>query len=126
MFYVLILVIQPHYRYSPLGIIFLVSTKLIEMEDPNTVFIQLGYYMLTVLVGLAIHGLLVLPLVYFIATRKNPVKFVYGMLKALLTAWGTASRYLCQLFLFLFINAYYTFFRIVSSEIIDVLENFTI
>lgn len=63
------------------------------MKDPNTVFIQLAYYMLTVLVGLAVHGLIVLPLVYFLATRKNPAKFVYGMLKALLTAWGTASRY---------------------------------
>ncbi|XP_045158775.1 excitatory amino acid transporter 1-like [Mercenaria mercenaria] len=77
--------------YSPVGIIFLVSTKLIEMEDPSTVFIQLGYYMLTVLAGLAAHGLIVLPVVYLIATRKNPLIFMYNMLKALLTAWGTAS-----------------------------------
>lgn len=62
------------------------------MEDPTTVFIQLGYYMLTVLVGLAVHGCVVLPLVYFVATRKNPLMFIYGMIKALLTAWGTASR----------------------------------
>lgn len=62
------------------------------MEDPTTVFIQLAYYMLTVLVGLAVHGCIVLPLVYFIATRKNPLRFMYGMIKALLTAWGTASR----------------------------------
>ena len=80
-------------RYSPIGIIFLVATKLIEMEDPSTVFVQLGYYMLTVLVGLGIHGFIVLPLVYFIATRRNPYLFMYKMLKALLAAWGTASRY---------------------------------
>lgn len=77
--------------YSPIGIIFLVATKLIEMEDPSTVFVQLGYYMLTVLAGLAAHGLIVLPIVYLIATRKNPLIFMYNMLKALLTAWGTAS-----------------------------------
>ncbi|XP_060578968.1 excitatory amino acid transporter 3-like [Ruditapes philippinarum] len=77
--------------YSPIGIIFLVSTKLIEMENPGTIFIQLGYYMLTVLAGLAAHGLIVLPVVYLIATRKNPLIFMYNMLKALLTAWGTAS-----------------------------------
>lgn len=77
--------------YSPIGIIFLVATKLIEMENPGTVFIQLGYYMLTVLVGLAVHAFLILPLVFFIATRKNPYLFMYRMLKALLTAWGTAS-----------------------------------
>ncbi|KAL4236067.1 Excitatory amino acid transporter 3 [Mactra antiquata] len=77
--------------YSPIGIIFLVATKLIEMEDPNQVFIQLGYYMLTVLVGLAIHGFIILPLVYFIVARKNPFVYMYNMAKALLTAWGTAS-----------------------------------
>lgn len=77
--------------YSPVGIIFLVATKLLEMENPSVVFVQLGYYMLTVLVGLALHGGIVLPLVYLIGTRKNPFKFMYGMLKALLTAWGTAS-----------------------------------
>lgn len=77
--------------YSPIGIIFLVATKLIEMKDPETVFIQLGYYMLTVLVGLAIHALIILPLVFLIATRRNPFLFMYRMLKAVLTAWGTAS-----------------------------------
>ncbi|XP_060578971.1 excitatory amino acid transporter 1-like [Ruditapes philippinarum] len=77
--------------YSPIGIIFLVATKLIEMEDPSVVFIQLGYYMLTVLAGLAVHGFIVLPLVYFVAARRNPFVFMYNMLKALLTAWGTAS-----------------------------------
>lgn len=81
-----------HRRYSPIGIIFLVATKLIEMKDPSMVFVQLGYYMLTVLVGLAVHGFIVLPLVYFIAARRNPFIFMYNMLKALLTAWGTASR----------------------------------
>lgn len=77
--------------YSPIGIIFLVATKLIEMENPETVFIQLGYYMLTVLVGLAIHAFIILPLVYLVACRRNPYLFMYRMLKALLTAWGTAS-----------------------------------
>jgi Na+/H+-dicarboxylate symporter len=63
------------------------------MERPAEMFTQLGYYMLTVLVGLAIHAFIILPLVYFIFTRKNPYSFLYGMLQALLTAWGTASRY---------------------------------
>jgi len=62
------------------------------MEDPSSVFVQLAYYMITVLAGLAIHGFIVLPLVYLIACRKNPFLFIHGMLKAILTAWGTASR----------------------------------
>jgi solute carrier family 1 (high affinity glutamate transporter) protein 1/solute carrier family 1 (high affinity glutamate transporter) protein 3 len=62
------------------------------MDNLGTIFTQLGYYMLTVLAGLAVHGFIVLPLVYFIGTRKNPIIFMYNMIRALLTAWGTASR----------------------------------
>lgn len=77
--------------YSPIGITFLIAAKLVAMENPGEMFTQLGYYMLTVLVGLAIHAFIVLPLVYFAITRKNPYRFMYGILQALLTAWGTAS-----------------------------------
>lgn len=83
-------------RYSPIGIVFLIAAKLVAMENPGEMFTQLGYYMLTVLVGLAIHAFVVLPLVYFVIVRKNPFRFMYGMLQALLTAWGTASRY-CEI-----------------------------
>ncbi|XP_046361671.2 excitatory amino acid transporter 1-like [Haliotis rufescens] len=77
--------------YSPFGIMFLIATKFIEMEDPTRVFEQLLYYFLTVLAGLAIHGLIFLPLIYFIATRKNPYLFIFRQMKAIITAWGTAS-----------------------------------
>nr|XP_034310573.1 excitatory amino acid transporter 3 isoform X4 [Crassostrea gigas] len=77
--------------YSPIGIAFLIAAKLVAMENPGEMFTQLGYYMLTVLVGLAIHAFVVLPLVYFVIVRKNPYRFMYGILQALLTAWGTAS-----------------------------------
>lgn len=77
--------------YSPVGIIFLIAVKLIEMENIGTVFTQLGYYMATVLAGLAVHAIVTLPLIYFIGVRKNPFSYMFNMLKALLTAWGTAS-----------------------------------
>jgi Na+/H+-dicarboxylate symporter len=75
------------------GIIFLIASKLVEMEDLATMFEQLAYYMVTVLSGLFIHAFIVLPIIYFVFTRKNPFKFTAGMIKAILTAWGTASRY---------------------------------
>ncbi|KAL3868595.1 hypothetical protein ACJMK2_041396 [Sinanodonta woodiana] len=77
--------------YSPIGILFLVAAKLVEMEDISTIFEQIGFYFLTVMAGLFVHGFVVLPLVYLIAVRRNPFVFMYNMLKALLTAWGTAS-----------------------------------
>lgn len=89
---------SPHYyplsccRYSPVGIVFLIAAKLVEMEDLDAMFEQLAYYMVTVLAGLFIHAFIVLPLIYVIFTRKNPFRFMVGMIKAILTAWGTASR----------------------------------
>ncbi|KAK7100833.1 excitatory amino acid transporter 3-like isoform X2 [Littorina saxatilis] len=77
--------------YSPFGIIFLIASKFVETDDIGEIAAKLGMYMVTVLAGLAIHAIIVLPLIYFIATRKNPAKFAFNMLKAILTAWGTAS-----------------------------------
>ncbi|XP_041358898.1 excitatory amino acid transporter 1-like [Gigantopelta aegis] len=77
--------------YSPIGIMFLIAKKFAEMEDPAQIVEQLGFYSITVLAGLLIHGGIVLPLIFFIATRKNPYIFIFRMLKAILTAWGTAS-----------------------------------
>ncbi len=51
----------------------------------------IGSYMLTVLVGLAIHGLVVLPLFCSVFARCNPFRFMYQMRQALLTALGTDS-----------------------------------
>lgn len=77
--------------YAPVGIMFLVIGKLMEIEDLAFTAQQLGMYMLTVIAGLLIHGIITLPLIYFVITRKNPAKFFQGMLQAWVTALGTAS-----------------------------------
>jgi Na+/H+-dicarboxylate symporter len=51
----------------------------------------LGKYMITVLIGLAIHGFIVLPTVMFLFTRRNPFTFMWNMRRALMTAFGTDS-----------------------------------
>ncbi|XP_028908102.1 excitatory amino acid transporter 4-like isoform X1 [Ornithorhynchus anatinus] len=77
--------------YAPVGILFLISGKILEMEDLAVMGGQLGLYTLTVIVGLLIHALCILPLLYFLVTRKNPYVFIGGMLQALITAMGTSS-----------------------------------
>ncbi|XP_003472239.1 excitatory amino acid transporter 3 [Cavia porcellus] len=76
--------------YMPLGILFLIAGKIIEVEDWE-IFRKLGLYMATVLSGLAIHSIIILPLIYFIVVRKNPFRFALGMAQALLTALMISS-----------------------------------
>ncbi|XP_016106941.1 neutral amino acid transporter B(0)-like [Sinocyclocheilus grahami] len=77
--------------YAPLGIMFLVAAKIVEMEDVGLLFASLGKYIACCVIGHAIHGLLVLPLIYFVITRKNPYTFLLGLVTALATAFGTSS-----------------------------------
>uniref|UniRef100_A0A452F5D1 Amino acid transporter n=1 Tax=Capra hircus TaxID=9925 RepID=A0A452F5D1_CAPHI len=76
--------------YMPIGILFLIAGKIIEVEDWE-IFRKLGLYMATVLSGLAIHSIVILPLIYFIIVRKNPFQFAMGMAQALLTALMISS-----------------------------------
>ncbi|XP_070563515.1 excitatory amino acid transporter 3-like [Ptychodera flava] len=77
--------------FAPFGIMFLIMGRVLLMDDWSVIGGQLGMYMVTVITGLLIHGLIVLPLLYVIFTRKNPIRFFLGVLPAILTAFGTAS-----------------------------------
>lgn len=63
-----------------------------EMDDPTKTFKDLAIFTVTVLVGLFIHGFIVLPLLYLVCLRKNPLKFLVGMVPAMLFAFGSESR----------------------------------
>ena len=77
--------------YSPIGIWSLIAAKFASMENISGTFESLGLYMTTVIVGLIFHSFVILPTIYFITTRKNPLWFVKGIIQALLTAFGTSS-----------------------------------
>merc|ERR1719445_2043244 len=55
------------------------------------VLMQLGWYFTTVILGLFIHGFIVLPTLYMICTRNLPFKFIANMTNAFTTAFGTGS-----------------------------------
>lgn len=55
------------------------------------VFKALGWYILTVAVGLTIHGSVTLPLILRLLARRSPWRYANDMSPALLTAFSTAS-----------------------------------
>uniref|UniRef100_A0A8C3NGN4 Amino acid transporter n=1 Tax=Geospiza parvula TaxID=87175 RepID=A0A8C3NGN4_GEOPR len=77
--------------YFPFGIVFLIAGKILEMEDPSVIGQKLGLYVITVVSGLAVHGIILLPLLFVLITKKNPFAFIQGILQALLIALATSS-----------------------------------
>ena len=77
--------------FAPLGVFGLVAARFARAGNLATLVGGLGKYMSTVLVGLGIHGLLVLPLVLWAFARRNPFRYLVNMGTPLLTAFSTAS-----------------------------------
>ena len=76
---------------APIGVCFLVAGEVIKMKDVAENFGKLGWFFATVVIGLFIHGCLLLPLLFGIITRTLPFKFISNMSRALATAFGTSS-----------------------------------
>lgn len=77
--------------YFPFGIVFLVAGKILEMDDPSAMGKKLGFYAITVVIGLIVHGLFILPAMYFFITKKSPIVYIRGILQALLISLATSS-----------------------------------
>ncbi|MGH7143896.1 MAG: dicarboxylate/amino acid:cation symporter [Planctomycetota bacterium] len=79
---------------APVGIFALVAGK-IGAEGGFAGFmpllVKLGWYALTVVVGLVIHGLILLPLIVWLVARRNPLRFIGQMGRALVLAFTTSS-----------------------------------
>ncbi|XP_052872266.1 excitatory amino acid transporter 3-like [Anopheles cruzii] len=76
---------------SPVGVTFLIASKILEIEDLGDMFGKLGIYFAVVAGGILFHGFVVLSLLYLVFTRKNPLRFIVNMGQALATAFGTSS-----------------------------------
>ncbi|XP_068796814.1 neutral amino acid transporter A [Struthio camelus] len=77
--------------YVPIGIMFLIGSKIVEMEDIVLLVTSLGKYIFASILGHFIHGGIILPLIYFLSTRQNPYRFLLGLITPLTTAFATSS-----------------------------------
>jgi Na+/H+-dicarboxylate symporter len=74
---------------APIGVFFLMLD--VTAAQGTGVFQALGKYMLTVFVALSVHAFVVLPLILYFFTGRNPIQFFSSMSPALLTAFSSAS-----------------------------------
>ncbi len=76
-------------KFSPYGVFALVGKVI--MDSGLEVFLVLLQFFLTVLGGLAIHFLIILPLMLYLIARVNPILYLKAMTPAVLMAFSTAS-----------------------------------
>lgn len=89
-FEALMILVQWVIWITPIGVFFLVAWTVGRIGLGNLTG-PLGGYMATVFLGLAIHGLVILPLILWVFGRVHPYRFMAKMKPALLTAFGTDS-----------------------------------
>ncbi|GLD58346.1 excitatory amino acid transporter 3-like protein [Lates japonicus] len=76
--------------YLPFAVLFMIAGHVVDVHDWNTTY-SLGKFMAVVFIGLIIHGVIVVPLVYLLWVRRNPWVVVKGVSPALLTALFISS-----------------------------------
>ncbi len=80
--------------FAPIGIFGLVAGQLAEhggLAGLGSIVSGLWKYFVVVVLGLAIHAVVVLPLIAQFVAGKNPIHYFIGMAQAVATAFATAS-----------------------------------
>ncbi len=82
-------------KLTPLGVFAIMAKVIAQFTGGNgsliDIFSRLGLYMGTVLLGLILHSVIVLPFIMWITVRLNPWKHIRNMSVPLLTAFSTSS-----------------------------------
>lgn len=80
--------------FTPIGIFSLIAERIGIAGGGSAVIelaMELARYVLSVVAGLLIHGLIVLPIILILFAKRNPLEYIRHLGKALITAFSTAS-----------------------------------
>lgn len=78
-------------KFAPLGIFGIVAVTISQQNDLLQLVQSMGLYMITVLLGLAFHSMVTLPLILKFFAKVDPWLHVKAMTTPLLTAFSTSS-----------------------------------
>ncbi|VDD81259.1 unnamed protein product, partial [Mesocestoides corti] len=77
---------------TPVAVCFMVTSSVVGRENIESDFIQLGLFVVTVITALAIHFFAIV-FVYFVASRRNPLRLLKYSSDAFVLAFATTSPY---------------------------------
>ena len=75
-----------------MAVVLLVARLTLEMVDPVAALRLVSRFLLSVVVGEAAHFIVVLPLIYWAFTRRNPLTFFCSVSRALVMALASSDR----------------------------------
>jgi len=78
-------------KFTPFGIFGIVASQVANQNNLGELMSRLGMYMGVVILALAIHALVVLPLMLRFIGKVNPIKHFVAMRTPLITAFSTSS-----------------------------------
>lgn len=76
---------------TPFCIMFLLIGQIARARNLSSMAGELFMYSITVISALLIYGFVLLPLVYYLITKKSPIKFLFSLLEALIASFATSS-----------------------------------
>ncbi|KAL4219748.1 hypothetical protein ACF0H5_020162 [Mactra antiquata] len=76
---------------TPIGVLSLILVAIAAIPEVSSIFHNLGFFIIAVITALVIQQLLVMPLIMFLFTRKNPYRLLIGITKPWLIAFAAAS-----------------------------------
>ena len=87
---IIIRIITVLIHLAPIGVFFLIMPNLFRL-DLGQIGINLGILIGATLCGMILHLFILIPMLFFAITRKNPYAMWMRCSPAWITAWGTAS-----------------------------------